>query len=163
MLVRRKEKRFQKKMRNFVGAFDCIDKLKLALRQPFAQQKQLFTHVSATPEAEPAAKKKKRMKKRNYLTTSYFGGGNSVFTGLASTFHTSTKRRLLSCAKAIIAVFFALFATGCTRYEYIHLIDEDEEYNETPSDTTSHDSINIGFTFNPNDDDTIEVDLNPHK
>ena len=56
------------------GAFDCIDKLKLALRQPFAQQKQLFTHVSATPEAEPAAKKKKRMKKRNYLTTSYFGG-----------------------------------------------------------------------------------------
>ena len=61
-------------MRNFVGAFDCIDKLKLALRQPFAQQKQLFTHVSATPEAEPAAKKKKRMKKRNYLTTSYFGG-----------------------------------------------------------------------------------------
>ena len=32
-----------KKMRNFVGAFDCIDKLKLALRQPFAQQKQQFT------------------------------------------------------------------------------------------------------------------------
>ena len=61
-------------MRNFVGAFDCIDKLKLALRQPFAQQKQLFTHVSATPEAEPAAKKKKRMKKRNYLTTNHFGG-----------------------------------------------------------------------------------------
>lgn len=47
-------------MRNFVGAFDCIDKLKLALRQPFAQQKQLFTHVSATPEAEPATRKKKR-------------------------------------------------------------------------------------------------------
>ena len=38
-----KEKRFQKKMRNFVGAFDCIDKLKHALRQPFAQQKQLST------------------------------------------------------------------------------------------------------------------------
>lgn len=100
--------------------------------------------------------------KRNYLTTNHFGGGNSIFTGLASIFHTSTKRRLLSCQRAIIAVFFALFATGCTRYEYIHLIDEDEEYNETPSDTTSHDSINIGFTFNPNDDeDTIEVDLNP--
>ena len=63
-------------MRNFVGAFDCIDKLKLALRQPFAQQKQLFTHVSAAPEAEPATKKKKkkRMKNRNYLTTSYFRG-----------------------------------------------------------------------------------------
>ena len=45
-------------MRNFVGAFDCIDKLKHALRQSFAQQKQLFTHVSATPEAEPATKKK---------------------------------------------------------------------------------------------------------
>lgn len=102
------------------------------------------------------------MKKRNYLTTSHFGGGNSVFTGLTSIFHTSTKRRLLSCAKAIIAVFFALFATGCTRYEYINLIDEDEEYYETPSDTTSRDTVKIGFTFNPNDDeDTIEVDLNP--
>lgn len=101
------------------------------------------------------------MKNRNYLTTSYFGGGNSVFTGLASIFHTSTKRRLLSCQRAIIAVFFALFATGCTRYEYINLTDEDEEYNETPSDTTSHDSINIGFTFNPNDDPPIDVDLNP--
>ena len=30
-------------MRNLVGAFDCIDKLKYALRQPFAQQKQQFT------------------------------------------------------------------------------------------------------------------------
>ena len=59
---------------HFVGAFDCIDKLKHALRQPFAQQKQLFTHVSATPEAEPATKKKKKMKNRNYLITSYFGG-----------------------------------------------------------------------------------------
>ena len=32
-------------MRNFVGSFDCIDKLKYALRQPFAQQKQLSTRV----------------------------------------------------------------------------------------------------------------------
>ena len=150
-------------MRNFVGSFDCIDKLKYALRQPFEQQKQLFTRVFSGSGAEPATKKKKRMKKRNYLTISHFGGGNSVFTELASIFHTSTKRRLLSCQRAIIAVFFALFATGCTRYEYINLIDEDEECNETPSDTTSHDSINIGFTFNPNDDPPIDVDLNPHK
>ena len=68
-----KREEIPKKMRNFVGAFDCIDKLKHALRQPFAQQKQLFTHVSATPEAEPT-KKKKTMENRNYLTTSYFGG-----------------------------------------------------------------------------------------
>lgn len=61
-------------MRNFVGAFDCIDKLKHALRQSFAQQKQLFTHVSATPEAEPATKKKKTMENRNYLTISHFWG-----------------------------------------------------------------------------------------
>lgn len=70
-----KREEIPKKMRNFVGAFDCIDKLKLALRQPFAQQKQLFTHVSATPEAEPATKKKKIMKNRNYLTINHFGGG----------------------------------------------------------------------------------------
>ena len=141
---------------------DCIDKLKLALRQPFAQQKQQFTRVFSGSGAEPATRKKKRMKKRNYLTTNHFVGGDSVISGLASIFHTSTKRRLLSCAKAIIAVFFALFATGCTRYEYINLIDEDEEYYETPSDTTSRDTVKIGFTFNPNDDeDTIEVDLNP--
>ena len=29
-------------MRNFVGAFDCIDKLKYTLRQPFAQQKTII-------------------------------------------------------------------------------------------------------------------------
>ena len=69
-----KREEIPKKMRNFVGAFDCIDKLKHALRQPFAQQKQLFTHVSAAPEAEPATKKKKIMKNRNYLTTSHSGG-----------------------------------------------------------------------------------------
>ena len=38
-----KSEEIPKKMRNFVGSFDCIDKLKLALRQPFAQQKQQFT------------------------------------------------------------------------------------------------------------------------
>ena len=104
------------------------------------------------------------MMKRNHLITSHFGGGNSVFTGLTSIFHTSTKRRLLSCQRAIIAVFFAFFASGCTRYEYVYLIDEDEEYYETPSDTTSRDTVKIDFNFTPNEDeDTIEVDLNPQK
>lgn len=103
------------------------------------------------------------MMKRNHLITSHFGGvGNSVFAGLTSIFHTSTKRRLLSCQRATIAVFFALFASGCTRYEYVYLIDEDEEYYETPSDTTSRDTVKIDFNFTPNEDeDTIEVDLNP--
>ena len=32
-----KREEIPKKMRNFVGAFDCIDKLKLAPRQPFEQ------------------------------------------------------------------------------------------------------------------------------
>lgn len=54
--------------------------------------------------------------------------------------------------------------TGCTRYEYVYLIDEDEEYYETPSDTTSRDTVKIDFNFTPNEDeDTIEVDLNPQK
>ena len=61
-------------MRNFVGAFDCIDKLKYALRQPFAQQKQQFTRVFSASGAEPATRKKKRMMKRNFLTISHFGG-----------------------------------------------------------------------------------------
>ena len=148
-------------MRTFVGAFDCIDKLKLALRQPFAQQKQQFTRVFSGSGAEPATRKKKRMKKRNYLTISHFGGGNSVFTGLASIFHTSTKRRLLSCAKAIIAVFFALFATGCTRYEYINLTDEDEE--SAPIDTTTRGNQGSSFDFDTCDSEPIDVDLNPQK
>ena len=38
-----KREEIPKKMRNLVGSFDCIDKLKYALRQPFAQQKQLST------------------------------------------------------------------------------------------------------------------------
>ena len=63
-----------KKMRNLVGAFDCIDKLKYALRQPFAQQKQLSTRVFSNSEAEPTTRKKKRVAKRNYLTTNYFCG-----------------------------------------------------------------------------------------
>ena len=148
-------------MRNFVGAFDCIDKLKYALRQPFAQQKQQFTRVFSASGAEPATRKKKRMMKRNYLTTNHFGGGNSIFTGLASIFHTSTKRRLLSCAKAIIAVFFALFATGCTRYEYINLIDEDEE--SAPIDTTTRGNQGSSFDFDTCDSEPIDVDLNPQK
>lgn len=44
----------------------------------------------------------------------------------------------------------------------MYLIDEDEEYYETPSDTTSRDTVKIDFNFTPNEDeDTIEVDLNP--
>ena len=148
-------------MRNVVGSCDCIDKLKYALRQPFAQQKQLFTRVFSGSEAEPATRKKKRMMKRNYLTTNHFGGGNSVFTGLASIFHTSTKRRLLSCAKAIIAVFFALFATGCTRYEYINLTEEDEE--SAPIDTTTRGNQGSSFDFDTCDSEPIDVDLNPQK
>lgn len=148
-------------MRNFVGSFDCIDKLKLALRQPFAQQKQQFTRVFSGSVAEPTTRKKKRMMKRNYLTINHFGGGNSVFTGLASIFHTSTKRRLLSCAKAMMAVFFALFATGCTRYEYINLTDEDEE--SAPIDTTTRGNQGSSFDFDTCDSEPIDVDLNPQK
>ena len=40
-----------KKMRNFVGAFDCIDKLKYALRRSFEPQKQRFTLVFSVPGA----------------------------------------------------------------------------------------------------------------
>ena len=61
-------------MRNFVGSFDCIDKLKLALRQPFAQQNNNLPRVFSGSVAEPATRKKKRMKKHNYLTTNHFGG-----------------------------------------------------------------------------------------
>lgn len=148
-------------MRNFVGSFDCIDKLKLALRQAFAQQKQQFTPRIQRLCSRAHNREKKRMMKRNFLTTSHFGGGNSVFTGLASVFHISTQRRLLSCAKAIIAVFFALFATGCTRYEYINLTDEDEE--SAPIDTTTRGNQGSSFDFDTCDSEPIEVDLNPQK
>ena len=154
-------KRIQRKCVTLWGRLTASTKLKYALRQPFAQQKQLFTRVFSGSGAEPATKKKKRMKKRNYLITSHFGGGNSVFTGLASIFHTSTKRRLLSCQRAIIAVFFALFATGCTRYEYINLTDEDEE--SAPIDTTTRGNQGSSFDFDTCDSEPIDVDLNPQK
>lgn len=73
-------------MRKLVGSFDCINKLKYALRQALAQQKQLSTRVFSGSEAEPTTRKKKSVMKRNYLTTNYFGGGNSVISGLASIF-----------------------------------------------------------------------------
>ena len=76
LLAKKLEKREEipKKMRNFVGSFDCIDKLKYALRQAFAQQKQLSTRVFSGSEAEPTTRKKKSMMKRNYLTTNHFVG-----------------------------------------------------------------------------------------
>jgi|GEM_PF-458480 len=69
-----KREEIPKKIRNFVGAFDCIDKLKYALRQPFAQQKQLSTRVFSGSETKPTTRKKKRVMKRNYLTTNHFVG-----------------------------------------------------------------------------------------
>ena len=146
-------------MRNFVGSFDCIDKAKICPAAAICTTKTTIYPRFSGSGAEPATRKKKRMKKRNYLTVSHFGGGNSVFTGLASIFHTSTKRRLLSCQRAIIAVFFALFATGCTRYEYINLTDEDEE--SAPIDTTTRGNQGSSFDFDTCDSEPIDVDLNP--
>ena len=148
-------------MRTFVGAFDCIDKAKICPAAAICTTKTTIYPRIQRLGSRASNKEKKRMKKRNYLTTSHFGGGNSVFTGLASIFHTSTKRRLLSCAKAIIAVFFALFATGCTRYEYINLIDEDEE--SAPIDTTTRGNQGSSFDFDTCDSEPIDVDLNPQK
>ena len=148
-------------MRTFVGAFDCIDKAKICPAAAICTTKTTIYPRIQRLGSRASNKEKKRMKKRNHLTTSHFGGGNSVFTGLASIFHTSTKRRLLSCAKAIIAVFFALFATGCTRYEYINLIDEDEE--SAPIDTTTRGNQGSSFDFDTCDSEPIDVDLNPQK
>ena len=148
-------------MRNFVGSFDCIDKAKICPAAAICTTKTTIYPRIQRLGSRASNKEKKRMKKRNYLTISHFGGGNSVFTGLASIFHTSTKRRLLSCAKAIIAVFFALFATGCTRYEYINLTDEDEE--SAPIDTTTRGNQGSSFDFDTCDSEPIDVDLNPQK
>ena len=148
-------------MRTFVGAFDCIDKAKICPAAAICTTKTTIYPRIQRLESRASNKEKKRMKKRNYLTTSHFGGGNSVFTGLASIFHTSTKRRLLSCAKAIMAVFLALFATGCTRYEYINLTDEDEE--SAPIDTTTRGNQGSSFDFDTCDSEPIDVDLNPQK
>ena len=148
-------------MRNFVGSFDCIDKAKICPAAAICTTKTTIYPRIQRLGSRASNKEKKRMKKRNYLITSHFGGGNSVFTGLASIFHTSTKRRLLSCAKAIIAVFFALFATGCTRYEYINLTDEDEEL--APIDTTTRGNQGSSFDFDTCDSEPIDVDLNPQK
>ena len=96
-------------MRNLVGSFDCINKLKYALRQAFAQQKQLSTRVFSGSEAEPTTRKKKSVMKRNYLTTNYFGGGNSVISGLVSIFHIPTKRWLLIVSKGDNCHHFDVF------------------------------------------------------
>lgn len=104
-----KREEIPKKMRNLVGSFDCINKLKYALRQAFAQQKQLSTRVFSGSEAEPTTRKKKSVMKRNYLTTNYFGGGNSVISGLASIFHIPTKRWLLIVSKGDNCHHFDVF------------------------------------------------------
>ena len=113
------------------------------------------------PKQSQQQRKRKEWRNVTIWQPAISGGGNSVFTGLASTFHTSTKRRFLSCQRAIIAVFFALFATGCTRYEYINLTDEDEE--SAPIDTTTRGNQGSSFDFDTCDSEPIDVDLNPQK
>ena len=71
-------------MRNFVGAFDCIDKPKLALRQPFELQKQEFTRVFSVLVANILNKVKNKQTKRNNLIHNYFMKNNPVYSGVAS-------------------------------------------------------------------------------
>ena len=92
-------------MRNFVGSFDCIDKAKICPAAAICTTKTTIYPAYSAARKQSQQQRKKRMMKHNYLTTDHFGGGNSVISGLTSVFHTSTKRRLLSCAKAIMAVF----------------------------------------------------------
>lgn len=148
-----------KKMRNFVGAFDCIDKLNLPCGSHLNNKNNYLPTFQRLREQSQQQGKRKEWRSVTIWQPSISGGGNSVSTGLTSIFHTSTKRRLLSCAKAIIAVFFALFATGCTRYEYINLIDEDEE--SAPIDTTTRGNQGSSFDFDTCDSEPIEVELNP--
>ena len=148
-------------MRNFVGAFDCIDKLNLPCGSHLHNKNNNLPTFLRLPKQSQQQGKRKEWRSVTVWQPAISGGGNSVFTGLTSIFHTSTKRRLLSCAKAIIAVFFALFATGCTRYEYINLTDEDEE--SAPIDTTTRGNQGSSFDFDTCDSEPIDVDLNPQK
>lgn len=61
-------------MRNFVGAFDCIDKLNLPCGSHLHNKNNYLPRVFSGSEAEPTIRKKKRMIKRNYLTINHFGG-----------------------------------------------------------------------------------------
>ncbi len=148
-------------MRNFVGAFDCIDKLNLPCGSHLNSKNNYLPTFLRLPKQSQQQGKRKEWRSVTILQPAISGGGNSVSTGLTSIFHTSTKRRLLSCAKAMIAVFFALFATGCTRYEYINLTDEDEE--SAPIDTTTRGNQGSSFDFDTCDSEPIDVDLNPQK
>ncbi len=103
-----KREEIPKKMRNLVGSFDCIDKLKYALRQPFAQQKQLSTRVFSNSEAEPTTRKKKRVAKRNYLTTTISVGLFRNFR-ISLDFRTPTKRWLLIVSKGDNCHHFDVF------------------------------------------------------
>ncbi len=59
-------------MRNFVGAFDSIDKPKYALRQPFEPQIQGYPLVFSIPGAHVLNKVKIKQTNRNYLIHNYF-------------------------------------------------------------------------------------------
>ena len=69
------KRRESKKMRNFVGAFDCIDKLNLPCGSHLHNKNNYLPRVFSGSEAEPTIRKKKRMMKRNYLTINHFRGG----------------------------------------------------------------------------------------
>ena len=61
-------------MRNFVGAFDCIDKLNLPCGSHLNSKNNYLPTFLRLPKQSQQQGKRKEMKKRNYLTTSHFGG-----------------------------------------------------------------------------------------
>ena len=93
-------------MRNFVGSFDCIDKAKICPAAAICTTKTtIYPAYSAARKQSQQQRKRKEWWNITIWQPTISGGGNSVISGLTSVFHTSTKRRLLSCQRAIIAVF----------------------------------------------------------
>lgn len=93
-------------MRNFVGSFGCIDKLKHALRRSFELQKQRFTLVFSVPGANILNKVKNKQTKRNFLIYNRFTGNHPRIFGNSNEGSYLHKKRDFSRQMAIFAVFY---------------------------------------------------------
>ena len=102
-------------MRNFVGSFGCIDKLKHALRRSFELQKQRFTLVFSVPGANILNKVKNKQTKRNFLIYNRFTGNHPRIFGNSNEESYLHKKRDFSRQMAIFAVFCRLLPRDARR------------------------------------------------
>ena len=96
------------------------------------------------------------------LTINQIGGGNFEASKLAYTRNVLNRGRLSLFVGAMMAVLFVFSIVGCTPYHAPDsLRSNDPEKGISASDSTKNGGVNVGFTYDTEDVDMINYELNP--